>query len=105
MSGGSVAVDDVHGLLLGAEVPGAAALVTEQLAGDVAKGGIVVDEEEAAQLALNSVSDGRHVIVSESAPRYIRQLLSHGYTPVPVDLSELLKGGGGIKSCTQELRR
>ncbi len=66
---------------------------------------IVVDEEEAAQLALNSVSDGRHVIVSESAPRYIRQLLSHGYTPVPVDLSELLKGGGGIKSCTQELRR
>jgi N-dimethylarginine dimethylaminohydrolase len=66
---------------------------------------IVVDEEEAALLALNSVSDGRHVIVAESAPRYIRQLLDNGYTPVPVDLSELLKGGGGIKSCTQELRR
>ncbi|GAB3039912.1 amidinotransferase [Parafrigoribacterium mesophilum] len=66
---------------------------------------ILVDEDEAALLALNSVSDGRHVIVSDSAPRYIRQLLAAGYTPVPVDLSELLKGGGGIKSCTQELRR
>jgi N-dimethylarginine dimethylaminohydrolase len=66
---------------------------------------IVVDEEEAALLALNSVSDGRHVVVSESAPRYIRQLLDNGYTPVPVDMSEVLKGGGGVKSCTQELRR
>jgi N-Dimethylarginine dimethylaminohydrolase len=68
-------------------------------------GSILVDEEEAALLALNSVSDGRHVVVTEAAPRYIRQLLAHGYTPVPIDLSELLKGGGGIKCCTQELRR
>jgi N-dimethylarginine dimethylaminohydrolase len=66
---------------------------------------ILADEGEAAMLALNSVSDGRHVVVAETAPRYIRQLLAHGYTPVPVDLSELLKGGGGIKCCTQELRR
>jgi N-dimethylarginine dimethylaminohydrolase len=66
---------------------------------------ILVDEEEAARLALNSVSDGRHVVVAENAPRYIRQLLAHGFTPVPVDLSELLKGGGGVKCCTQELRR
>jgi N-dimethylarginine dimethylaminohydrolase len=66
---------------------------------------IIVDEEEATLFALNSVSDGRHVIVSESAPRYIRQLLAAGYTPVPVDLSELSAVGGGIKSCTQELRR
>jgi N-dimethylarginine dimethylaminohydrolase len=68
-------------------------------------GAILVDEEEAALLALNSVSDGRHVVVSESAPRYIRQLLANGYTPVPVDLSALLEAGGGIKCCTQELRR
>lgn len=68
-------------------------------------GAIVVDEEEASLLALNSVSDGRHVVVTEAAPRYIRQLLAHGYTPVPVDLSELLAGGGGAKCCTQELRR
>jgi N-dimethylarginine dimethylaminohydrolase len=66
---------------------------------------ILAEEGEAAMLALNSVSDGRHVVVAETAPRYIRQLLAHGYTPVPVDLSELLKGGGGIKCCTQELRR
>lgn len=66
---------------------------------------ILVTEEEAGILALNSVSDGRNVVVAAGADDYIRQLCEHGYTPVPVDLSELLKGGGGIKCCTQELRR
>ena len=27
-----------------------------------------------------------------------------GYVPVPVDLSEFRKAGGGIKCCTQEIR-
>ena len=43
---------------------------------------------------------------SRPAPsEYIAQLQRHGYMPVPLDLSELLKSGGGIKCCTQELRR
>ena len=66
---------------------------------------ILVNPAEAEQLALNSVSDGRNVVVAEAATGYIRQLREHGYTPVPLDLAELLKSGGGIKCCAQELRR
>jgi N-dimethylarginine dimethylaminohydrolase len=68
-------------------------------------GSILVSEAEAEQLALNSVSDGRNVLVAAGAVGYIAQLERHGYVPVPLDLSELLKSGGGIKCCTQELRR
>ena len=31
-------------------------------------------------------------------------LADRGYVPVPVDLSEFRKAGGGIKCCTQEIR-
>jgi N-dimethylarginine dimethylaminohydrolase len=65
---------------------------------------IIVSEAEAAVLALNSVSDGRHVVVAEAASDYIADLTAAGYVPVPVDLSELLKSGGGVKCITQELR-
>ena len=34
-----------------------------------------------------------------------RSLSSRGFEPVPVDMSELLKAGGGAKCCTLELRR
>ena len=33
-----------------------------------------------------------------------RQLSAHGFMPVPVDMSELLKAGGSAKCCTLELR-
>lgn len=65
---------------------------------------ILVAEEDAAVLGLNAVSDGRHVVVAAQAMGYIAQLRAAGYIPVPVDLSELRKGGGGIKCCTLELR-
>ena len=63
-----------------------------------------MDEADAGVLGLNAVSDGRHVVVAARAPGFIRALREAGYIPVPVDLSELLKGGGGIKCCTLELR-
>lgn len=65
---------------------------------------IIVSEEEAALLALNSVSDNRNVVVAEKATGYIADLVSAGYVPVPVDLDELRKSGGGVKCITQELR-
>ena len=80
--------------------PASRALLAERFPGS-----ILVDEDDAELLALNSVSDGRNVVVADGATDYIRQLAANGYNPVPVDLSELLKGGGGIKCCTQELRR
>lgn len=65
---------------------------------------IIASGADAAVLGLNAVSDGRNVIVSAAAEGLIAQLGAHGFTPVPVDLSELLKGGGGPKCCTLEIR-
>ncbi len=66
---------------------------------------ILASEADAAVLGLNAVSDGEHVILSPRATGLADQLRRHGLTPVPVDTSELLKGGGGAKCCTLELRR
>ncbi|WP_432570651.1 dimethylargininase [Kineococcus sp. SYSU DK005] len=62
-------------------------------------------EETAEVLGMNAVSDGRHVVLSPRAQRYADQLAERGYVPVPVDLSELLRGGGGAKCCTLVLRQ
>lgn len=55
-------------------------------------------------LGLNAVSDGRNVVMSPAATHFADQLRERGYHPIPVDLSELHLGGGGIKCCTLELR-
>lgn len=65
---------------------------------------IEVDAGEAALLALNVVSDGRHVIVPPGAGRFAAALERAGFVPVPVELSELLAAGGGAKCTTMELR-
>ncbi|MBC6461212.1 amidinotransferase [Actinomadura sp. HBU206391] len=65
---------------------------------------IVADEADAAVLGLNAVSDGRNVVVNMEATGLIRDLELRGYAPVPVDLSELRKAGGGPKCCTLEIR-
>lgn len=59
---------------------------------------------DAAVLGLNAVSDGRHVVLPVAAVGLAAQLADRGFVPVPVDLSELLKGGGGPKCCTLEVR-
>ncbi|TQJ30113.1 dimethylargininase [Microbacterium sp. SLBN-146] len=66
---------------------------------------ILVSDADGAVFGLNSASDGRNVIISPRAKGFEAQLRERGYTPVLVDLSELLLGGGGIKCCTLELRR
>lgn len=65
---------------------------------------IEADADDAAVLGLNAVSDGRHVVLSEQATGLAAALRGRGYVPVPVDLSELLKAGGGAKCCTLEIR-
>jgi N-dimethylarginine dimethylaminohydrolase len=65
---------------------------------------IVADPADAAVLGLNAVSDGRHVVLPARATRLAAALAERGFVPVPVDLSELLKGGGGPKCCTLEVR-
>jgi N-dimethylarginine dimethylaminohydrolase len=66
---------------------------------------IIVTEEDAAVLGLNSYSDGYNVVIAARAKDFERQLRERGYNPIGVDLSELLLGGGGVKCCTLELRR
>jgi len=65
---------------------------------------IRVSDADGAVFGLNSASDGKNVIISPRAVGFEAQLRERGYTPVTVDLSELLLGGGGIKCCTLELR-
>ena len=66
---------------------------------------ILVNDEDAAVLGLNSFSDGKNVVIASRATDFERQLRERGFTPHGVDLSELLLGGGGVKCCTLELRR
>jgi N-dimethylarginine dimethylaminohydrolase len=66
---------------------------------------VIVTEDDAAVLGLNSFSDGYNVVIASRAKDFERQLRERGYNPIGVDLSELLLGGGGVKCCTLELRR
>ena len=55
-------------------------------------------------LGLNAVSDGRHVVLPCRRPRWPASCSERGFIPVGVDMTELLKAGGGAKCCTLELR-
>jgi len=65
---------------------------------------VLATEADAVVLGLNAVSDGRHVVLPAAARDLADQLRARGYQPVGVDLSELLKAGGGVKCCTLEIR-
>lgn len=65
---------------------------------------ITASADDAEVLGLNAVSDGRNVVLAAQARGLAAQLAQRGYRPVPLDMSELLKGGGGAKCCTLEIR-
>jgi N-dimethylarginine dimethylaminohydrolase len=65
---------------------------------------LLASPADAAAFGLNAVCDGLNVFLPEAAPGLAEQLRARGYRPRPVDLSELLKGGGSVKCCTLELR-
>ena len=65
---------------------------------------VIATDRDAAALGLNAVSDGLNVIVAPGAVDLAPAIRERGYTPIPVDTSELLKGGGGAKCCTLEIR-
>ncbi|MEN3610255.1 dimethylargininase [Plantactinospora sp. ZYX-F-223] len=62
------------------------------------------DEVDAFAFGLNLVSDGRHVVLNSEASGMAAKVAAAGYLPVPVELSELKKGGGSVKCCVAELR-
>jgi N-dimethylarginine dimethylaminohydrolase/methylmalonyl-CoA mutase cobalamin-binding subunit len=65
---------------------------------------IIATDEDARHFGLNAVSDGHHVVLPAGATRLVAQLRSRGFEPVGVDVSELLRAGGGVKCCTLEMR-
>jgi N-dimethylarginine dimethylaminohydrolase len=65
---------------------------------------IEAKDEDAEVLGLNAVSDGKNVVLPDAARGLAAQLATHGFEPIGIDMSELLKGGGGPKCCTLELR-
>ena len=65
---------------------------------------VLAGAEDARWLGLNSISDGLDVLVAPGATGFAADLTERGYRPQAVDLSELLRGGGGVKCCTLELR-
>jgi N-dimethylarginine dimethylaminohydrolase len=95
-------LDDQTGELMyypGAFSPASRA-VLERLYPDAIK----ATEADAAVLGLNAVSDGRNVLLPAAAADLAARLRERGFHPVGLDLSELLKAGGGIKCCTLEIR-
>ena len=65
---------------------------------------LLATEEDAVVLGLNAVSDGTHVVHAPRAQRFAAALRERGYETLAVDTSELLRGGGGAKCCTLEIR-
>jgi N-dimethylarginine dimethylaminohydrolase len=84
--------------------PGAFSPASQAVLRDLYPDAIIATAADAAVLGLNAVSDGYHVVLPAEAIALAATLRARGYQPVPVELSELRKAGGGPKCCTLELR-
>ncbi|MCL1801729.1 MAG: N-dimethylarginine dimethylaminohydrolase [Promicromonosporaceae bacterium] len=65
---------------------------------------ILADESDAAAFGLNAVSDGRRVYLNSAATSMMTKLRAHGFEPIGLEMSEILKGGGSVKCCSLVLR-
>jgi N-dimethylarginine dimethylaminohydrolase len=100
-------LDTALGALDDAQVayyPGAFSASAQRVLRQLFPDALVADEADANALGLNLVSDGRHVVLNAEAIGLATRLAEAGYVPVPVELSELKKGGGSVKCCVGELR-
>ncbi|WP_225731782.1 MULTISPECIES: dimethylargininase [Nocardia] len=64
---------------------------------------VLATDADAEVLGLNGVSDGYNVFLSRRATDLAAALSARGFNPIGMDLSELLKAGGGVKCCTLEV--
>ncbi|TVT14349.1 amidinotransferase [Amycolatopsis acidiphila] len=83
--------------------PGAFTPQSRELLREQFPDAIIATEPDAVDFGLNAVSDGRHVVLSARAGRLRAVLREAGYEPIGVDVTELLKGGGGVRCCTLDL--
>jgi N-dimethylarginine dimethylaminohydrolase len=84
--------------------PGAFSESTQAVLRQLFPSAVLADEEDALAFGLNLVSDGRNVVLNSEATALAAKLRAAGYCPVPVELTELKKGGGSVKCCVAELR-
>ena len=78
---------------------------SRQLLSQMFPDALIANEHDAYAFGLNAVSDGLHVFIPAGARQLREGLAAAGYWPISIDLSELTKGGGSVKCCTQEIRR
>jgi arginine dihydrolase len=84
--------------------PGAFSPASQRVLAQLFPDAVVADEQDAVAFGLNLVGDGRHVVLNAEATAMADRVAAAGYTPVPVELAELKKGGGSVKCCVAELR-
>ncbi|HEX5596128.1 MAG TPA: amidinotransferase [Micromonosporaceae bacterium] len=85
--------------------PGAFSAASQRVLAQLFPDAVLADEADALAFGLNLVSDGQNVVINSEAAGLAAKLESAGYVSMPVDLSELKKGGGSVKCCVAELRR
>jgi N-dimethylarginine dimethylaminohydrolase len=84
--------------------PEAFSLPSRELLAELFPDALIANQHDAYAFALNAVSDGLHVFIPSGARQLREDLAAGGYWPISIDLSELIKGGGSVKCCTQEIR-
>ncbi|SCL38992.1 N-Dimethylarginine dimethylaminohydrolase [Micromonospora pallida] len=94
------AIDDTNVVYF----PGAFSHASQRVLAQLFPDAVIADDTDALAFGLNLVSDGANVVLNSEATRLAEKLKAAGYTPVPVDLAELKKGGGSVKCCIAELR-
>ncbi|MEU8126486.1 dimethylargininase [Micromonospora sp. NPDC049049] len=94
------AIDDANVVYF----PGAFSAASQRVLTQLFPDAVIADDEDAMAFGLNLVSDGANVVLNSEATRLAGKLKAAGYTPVPVELAELKKGGGSVKCCIAELR-
>lgn len=77
---------------------------SQRVLGELYPDAVIATDRDAVALGLNAVSDGRRVVLAPDAVDLAAALRERGFEPHAVDTSELLKGGGGAKCCTLEIR-
>ncbi len=95
-------LDDVDDTL--AYYPAAFSAASLELLRTLYPDAIIATEPDAYALGLNCVSDGLHVFIPAGADELRENIRAAGFRPIEIDLSELRRGGGSVKCCTQEIR-
>jgi N-dimethylarginine dimethylaminohydrolase len=94
------ALDDRHITYYAEAFSPASQRVLRQLFPDA----VLADRADAEAFGLNLVSDGRHVVLNTEAVGMAEKVRAAGYLPIPVELTELKRGGGSVKCAVAELR-